>query len=65
MRQVSVFCVVYDAVERHDGVSDHIARFRSRDEADRFASCRRWYGKPCVVREEQVPVRVAARWGLD
>lgn len=39
-------------------------RFRTRERAEAFAAVSTCYGKPCVITESDVPLKIAQRWGM-
>lgn len=63
-RMKTVYEVVYyDG--RHSGAAGdctHVARFRSKAGAERFADGKECYGKPATVETAEVPASLADRW---
>lgn len=58
-----VFTVLYfDPSAPNDGRSTHMARFRDRQAAARFAADKQHYGGPASYVEEIVPAHIADRW---
>lgn len=47
------------------GDSTHIARFRSKSAAERFAAGQSCYGQPATAERVEVPARVADRWSYQ
>lgn len=65
MKTVRLYTVVFDDPRRNDGLSDTIARFRRRSDAEEFAGKHTHYGKPATVEIDDVPVRLADRWSMQ
>jgi hypothetical protein len=68
---VTCYCVLYHVADNHhqagggaNGDGSFIARFRSERDAEIFASGKEYYGKPAKVSRDDVPKRIAQRWGM-
>lgn len=60
---------VYEVLHDTDGEGPAadgtvVARFRREVDAKRFAAGRTCYGHPATVQADEVPRRLAQRWGL-
>lgn len=66
-RTVKVYEVLYVEAEGPAGVAgdgSHVARFRSKSDAEQFAKGRTlWSGAPAKVDCVEAPLRLAERWG--
>lgn len=63
---VKVYEVIYHLDDGHGGAfgdGSHIKRFRARHQAEDFAKGRTYYGRPAKVDEDDVPRKLAQRWG--
>ena len=61
--------VVYTREDGPEGVAgdgSFIQRFRGSEHAaaERFAASHTYYGNPCTVLADDVPIRFAQRWGV-
>jgi hypothetical protein len=67
-KTVKVFEVLYyagdDGPDGPAGDGSHIARFRSRQDAERFASGKTYYAEPASVSEVDATRKLAQRWGV-
>ena len=63
----TVYEVLYYDPKAEGAAGDctHIARFRSKAAAARFAAGRECYGKPATVETAEVPSRLADRWSYQ
>jgi hypothetical protein len=67
-RTVRVYEVFYyagdDGPSGPAGDGTFIARFRKQGDAEAYAAGKTLYGKPARVTSDDVPTRVAQRWGI-
>lgn len=70
-KTVKVYEVLYvvddDHPQSHGGAmgdGSFIARFRKQADAEAFASGKRCYSGPAKVHADEVPRRIAQRWGV-
>ncbi len=67
-RTIKVYIVLYHDEKNHYGGSmgDGSFTYRTRDKrlAEQFAVGRYYYGKPAKVMCDEVPQRIAERWGM-
>lgn len=64
-RLVKVWEVLADGPgEGPAGDGTFVRRFRSESEANQFASTATCYGRPATVLMDEVPRKLAQRWGL-
>jgi hypothetical protein len=64
---IRVYEVLYDlpyGVDGPAGDGHAVYRSRSKAAAERFAQGKDCYGRPASVCEDEVPRRLAQRWGL-
>jgi|HubBroStandDraft_4_1064222.scaffolds.fasta_scaffold132054_4 hypothetical protein len=70
-KTVTCYCVSYHVADDHPqayggamGDGSFTARFRTERDAEDFARGKEYYGKPARVSRDEVPKRIAQRWGV-